>query len=236
MSKKYKNILLFLLFFIILCTISYFLYLKFNPIDNDTTKQSQATDLIYIFTGISTLLSPIVLIFSLDSWKSAFNAEKTDQLLTERIKICGLIKNYMAFDHQINLAMHQKAILDHISNFSNNSININEFYQRIDSSYFSIIRIIANFGNDLHINQLCLKNNISRNESKIQSEIINDLNNLANTYSSFKISILNNINTLQTLQNNFQNLSFWKELSDNNTKIKIIDNVEKLEKLSIKNI
>lgn len=236
MSKKYKHILLFLLFFIILCTISYFLYLEFNPIDKDTIKQSQATDLIYIFTGISTLLSPIVLIFSLDSWKSAFNAEKTDQLLTERIKICGLIKNYMAFDHQINLAMHQTAILDHISNFSKNSININEFYQRIDSSYFSIIRIIANFSNDLHINQLGLKNDISRNESKIQSEIINELNNLANTYSIFKNSIFDNINTLQNLQNNFSNLPFWKELSNSNTIARIIDNVEKLEKLSIKNI
>lgn len=74
------------------CTeIAYIFYVNFNPIDKDTLKQDQATDLIYIFTAISTLLAPIVIIWSLDSWKESFNAEKYDKLFSERAMICSKI-------------------------------------------------------------------------------------------------------------------------------------------------
>lgn len=230
MKGKYWFTLFFILAFLILFSTACIFYLNFNPIDEDTLKQSQATDLIYIFTAIATLLAPIVIIWSLDSWKESFNAEKYDKLLSERAMICSKIQQYILYDLSKRLYESKKNILEVINNYSYN-MNVNEFYSKIDTSYNFIIQDLSILSDKLYINSLNILSFENKETIKIQSDIIQKVNSFITPYAEFKIKLWEHVDKkkLEEFIANFDELQAWKELENMNSRTDIISNISKLK-------
>ncbi|MDM1282153.1 hypothetical protein HXZ60_00835 [Acinetobacter towneri] len=232
MKGKYWYTLYFFLAFFILFLAACTLYFTFNPIDHDTLKQNQATDLIYIFTGISALLAPVVLIFSLDSWKESFNAEKHDLLLRTREEICSKIQQYILYNLSKHLYESKKNILEILKSYSD-SMNISEFYSKIDTSYNFIIQDLSILSDNLHRNHLNLKSFEKEETLKLQSEIIKDVNSLIAPYADFKMQLWDSVNNnrVKDFIANFDSLQTWEILENINTRHEIILKISKLKRL-----
>jgi hypothetical protein len=140
MKGKYWNTLLFILGFIFLFSIACILYLSFNPIDNDTYKQSQATDLIYIFSGVSTFLAPLVILFTLSDWKYERQFDKKMVIYEEILNDCEKLNSVYEIKSYFTAELLKNNVNKNLIIFENNYlIKTNVF----DSG--SLINIIENF-------------------------------------------------------------------------------------------
>lgn len=232
MKGKYLYTLFFILAFLIFFSIACKFYLNFNPIDADTLKQNQATDLIYIFTAIATLLSPIVIIWSLDNWKDSFSAEKYDKLLSERAIICTKIQQYILYDLSKRLYESKKNILEVIKGYSE-STNINEFYSNIDTNYNFIILDLTVLSDELYMNSLNICQFENKDSQTIQSDIIYAINSLIIPYADFKTKLWEHTDekNLEKFMIIFNGLQVWKELENMNLRANIIGNISKLKRI-----
>lgn len=232
MKGKYWNTLFFILVFIVLFSIVCIFYLNFNPIDNDTFKQSQATDLIYIFSGVSTLLAPLVILFTLSDWRNERQFDKKmeiyDQILTdcEKLNSAHKIKWYFSAEKlkgeiNKNLLVFERNNLIRNDNFDRGSlINVvthfdNSYIDDTNSIY--IFEIYRNLLNKITILQ-AMKNHkelstkigsilLLINSKKAQyAEFIhffNKFNNKEISYDFFKSQVLSqNIFNVQDNDNN----------------------------------
>ena len=230
MKGKYWYTLFFILAFLIFFSIACIFYLNFNPIDKDTLKQQQATDLIYIFTAIATLLAPIVIIWSLDSWKESFNAEKYDKLVSERAVICSKIQQYILYDLSKRLYESKKNILEVIKDYSED-INTNEFYSEIDVNYNFIIQDLAILSDELYINSLNINCFENKENIKIQGDIIKKVNSLITPYAEFKNELWkrDSEKRIEEFIENFDELKAWKELENMSSRADIISDISILK-------
>lgn len=228
MKGKYWYSLFFILSFSILFSLACILYFSFNPLDNDTVKQNQATDIIYIFSGVATLLAPLVLIWTIDSWKDSYNTQKLDSLLSERVEICSSIKEYILYKLSERVYISKKNILNLIDDY-NYEYDIEEFYSKIDASYYYIIQDLSKLSTRLNINRINLKK-YEVNDIKLQADLIYKVNSLVTPYGDFKQRLWDHTNnkTLNKLLKDFDEIGTWDILNDKAKRSDIIQEINSL--------
>lgn len=249
MKGKYWYTLYFILSFILLFSIACIFYLNFNPLDRDTLKQSQATDLIYIFSGVSTFLAPLVILFTLNDWKDERQFDKKmeiyEQILTdcEKLNSPYKIKGYYSADILACKVNEIKNSFEENSLIKNNNFTAGELEHHIidfNNSYIYhgdiiyIFEIYQNILNKITILEAIkshkeLSSEISTilsliNEKRIQyAEFINffkKFNSKEIPYETFKTEILN--------QNIFKD--------EYNNYISILKSIQKTRQIVRKNI
>lgn len=246
MKGKYWYTLYFILAFLILFSMVCIFYLKFNPLDNDTFKQSQATDLIYIFSGVSTFLAPLVILFTLSDWKNERRFDKKMEIYEQILNNCEKLNSAYVVKRYFNAELLKDKTNDILSRFESNTLIKNNNFSAgsltnnilfFDNSYIDHDNSIFIFEiyRDL-LNKITILQSIKNNKelsSKIGT-ILSLINSKRNEYTEF-IFLFNSFNhkniSFEILQSQILNHAIFNEQNNYNKQKEILETIQKVREI-----
>ncbi|AUX86932.1 hypothetical protein C3F34_13410 [Acinetobacter sp. ACNIH2] len=243
MKGKYWYTLYFILAFLILFSTVCIVYLTFNPLDEDTLKQSQATDLIYIFSGVSTFLAPLVILFTLSDWKNERRFDKEMEIFEQILNNCEKLNSIYVLKRYFNAELLKAVVNKHLSSFSSNNLIKNNYFE--PSSLTNIISyfddsfidhdnsiFILEIYRDL-LNKITILQSIKYNEklSREIGTIMSLINSKGNEYVEF-ISFFNTFNnkiiTFEIFQSQVLNQAIFNEQNNYNKQKEILEVIQRI--------